>query len=148
MMLCDHAAVAEGKLYVSGGGWTQTSPTPSPSAIAMLIDVPWDQTNKPLPFHLSLRGAEGQAVMQQGPMGPVPVEVGGEFEVGRPVGVAPGTPITIPLAINIPPIPLAPGQRYRWELTVSGRSEENWHLAFSTRPAPQPGGPDSLPSHG
>lgn len=135
MMLCDHAAVAEGKLYISGGGWTQTGP-PSPSAIAMLIDVPWDRTNQSISFHLSLHGADGQPVMQQGPLGQVPIEVGGDFEVGRPVGLAQGTPITVPLAINIPPIPLAPGQRYVWELKIDERTQDNWHLAFSTRSAP------------
>ena len=146
MMLCDHAAVAEGKLYVNGGGWTQTGPAPAPSAIAMLIDVPWDQTNEPLSFNLSLHSADGEAVTQQGPAGQVPIEVGGQFEVGRPVGVAPGTPITVPLAINVQPIPLAPGQRFVWELRVSGSAEKDWRLAFSTRPAPVSSGPTSLPS--
>jgi hypothetical protein len=74
--------------------------------------------------------------MQQGPMGPVPIQLAGEFEVGRPVGVAQGAPITVPLAINIQPLPLAPGQRFAWELKVGGRTEQDWRLAFSTRQVP------------
>jgi hypothetical protein len=59
MMLCDHAAVAEGKLFVSGGGWGLIGPAPSPSAIAILIEVPWDQTNRKVVFSLSLHSADG-----------------------------------------------------------------------------------------
>lgn len=146
MMLCDHATVAEGKLYINGGGWAQTGPVPTPSVIAMLIDVPWDETNMPLSFDLSLHGEDGQPVMQQGPMGPAPIEVDGQFEVGRPAGVAQGTPITVPLAINVQPILLAPGQRFVWELRVGGRTEQDWRLAFSTRQAPpQSSDPTRLP---
>ena len=42
MLLADYAVVADGKLYVSGGGWSVTSPG-APSAIAMKLDVPWDR---------------------------------------------------------------------------------------------------------
>ncbi|MGH2780595.1 MAG: hypothetical protein ACRDLA_04090 [Thermoleophilaceae bacterium] len=45
MLLADAAQTAEGKLYVLGGGWAITGPDPSPSAVAMYIEVPWDQAN-------------------------------------------------------------------------------------------------------
>ena len=32
MLLCDHATVAEGKLYINGAGWSVTGPEPSPSS--------------------------------------------------------------------------------------------------------------------
>ena len=35
MLLCDGAQVADGKLFVLGGGWSLTGPDPMPSAIAM-----------------------------------------------------------------------------------------------------------------
>ena len=38
------------------------------------------------------------------------------------------------MAINIGPLPLPPGQRYVWELSIDGESRPDWHLAFSTRP--------------
>jgi hypothetical protein len=44
-ILCDYAVVADGKLYISGGGWNVTGPEPSQSAIALLFEVPWDRTN-------------------------------------------------------------------------------------------------------
>lgn len=40
MMLADHAEVAEGKLFINGGGWTVTGPGPIPFGIALFIEVP------------------------------------------------------------------------------------------------------------
>ena len=38
MLLCDAAQVADGKLYILGGGWSMTGPDPVPSAVALKID--------------------------------------------------------------------------------------------------------------
>ena len=45
LLLADHADAVGGKLYINGGGWNVTGPQPVPSGVAMLIEVPWDQTN-------------------------------------------------------------------------------------------------------
>lgn len=135
LILCDHAAVAEGKLYISGGGWTVTGPQPVPSALALLLHVPWDLANTKLTFQLRLLHEDGQPVTQLGPLGATPVEIGGDIEVGRPPGLRKGTPLAAPLAINLPPLALAPGSRFAWELTVNGEQRPDWHLAFDTRPA-------------
>ena len=87
MMLADHAQVAEGKLYISGGGWNVTGPGPVTSGVAMLFHIPWDRTNRKTTFTLRLVTADGHPVTQQGPIGEQPIEVGGQFEVGRPAGV-------------------------------------------------------------
>ena len=54
MMLADAAQVANGKLFILGGGWSVTGPEPSPSAIVLKIAVPWDQANKSHHLLLSL----------------------------------------------------------------------------------------------
>ena len=136
MMLCDHAQVADGKLYISGGGWSVTGPVPSPSAIAIKIDVPWDRTNDQIHLLLRLLGQDGEPVMQDGPIGPQPIQLEADFEVGRPPGLPKGTPIDIPLAMNMGPLPLSPGQRYTWELQIDNQTEDDWHLAFTTRAGP------------
>lgn len=133
MMLCDHAQVAEGKLYIIGGGWSVTGPGQNPSAIAMKIDVPWDRTNKPIRMLLRLLGQDGEPVVTDAAV-PQPIEIHGQFEVGRPPGLKQGTPIDMPVAINLPPLPLAPGQRFTWELELDGEHREEWHLTFTTRP--------------
>ena len=62
MMLADAAQAAEGKLYILGGGWSVTGPTPSPSAIALYIQVPWDRTNVEHSFRFDLIDSDGNAV--------------------------------------------------------------------------------------
>ena len=60
------------------------------------------------------------------------VAFGGEFEVGRPPGLKPGTPLDFPVAVNSTPLPLEPG-RYEWRLTIDGNSREDWTLPFTVR---------------
>jgi hypothetical protein len=78
-VLCDYAVVADGKLYISGGGWNITGPDPSPSAVALLFEVPWDRTNTKIRFTVELLTTDEQPVMQPGPLGaqrPVKAEGG------------------------------------------------------------------------
>lgn len=135
MLLADSAQTAESKLYILGGGWSVTGPAPAPSAVALKIEVPWDQANKKHSFELSLVDADGNPVMAATAQGEQPIQIGGEFEVGRPVGLAPGTPIDMPMALNFGPLPLTPGSRFTWRLTIDQGSEPDWHVSFSTRPA-------------
>jgi hypothetical protein len=137
MLLADAAQAAEGKLYVLGGGWSVTGPDPSPFAIAMLIQIPWDQANVRHLIRLELLDSDGHPVTgtnTDGNVGPIAVE--GQVEVGRPPGVRPGTPLDVPLAMNFGPMPLPPGERFVWQLSVNGRTDEDWRLSFSTRRAP------------
>ena len=136
MLLCDAAQVADGKLFVLGGGWSLTGPDPTPSAIAMKIDVGWHEAELPHHWELYLEDADGRPVMVETPDGAHPVEVRGEFNVARPGTVPEGTPIDVALAVNLGPLPLEPGNRFIWRLTIDGNAEEDWALSFTTRPRP------------
>jgi hypothetical protein len=140
MLLADSAQAVEGKLYILGGGWSIRGPDPTPSAIAIKIEVPWDEANRRHALQLVLVDSDGQAVMVSTPTGDRPVELSGEFEVGRPPGLHPGTPLDVALAINLGPLPLQPDRRYVWRCSIDGRSAEDWQVAFTTRPAKMPGG--------
>jgi hypothetical protein len=133
LMLADSAQVADGKLYILGGGWSITGP-PAPSALALLVEVPWDQTNRRLEWSLELVDSDGYPVLApDGEGGEQPILMGGEFEVGRPPGTPHGAPISLPLAINLGPLPLTAGTRYEWRFTLDGETRDDWRLAFSTR---------------
>ena len=134
LLLADSAQAVNGKLYILGGGWSIIGPEPTPMAIAMQIDVPWDQANMPHIWRFELVTEDGQPVMVAGPTGDQPLEMHGQFEVGRPPGLRPGTPIGIALAINLGPLPIPHGGYYVWRFSVDGQSREEWRLAFSTRP--------------
>lgn len=133
LMLADFAQVVGGKLYIMGGGWSLTGPQPTPSAIALKIEVPWTGTNQKHNFKLELLDPDFKPVAVPTPVGDTPVVVGGDFEVGRPAGLPAGTPIDLPFAVNIGALPLAPGKRYVWKLTIDGETHNDWQIAFSTR---------------
>jgi hypothetical protein len=136
MLLADYVVVSDGKLTIVGGGWSQTGPEPAPFGIGLLIQVPWDQANTPHQFKVQLLDADGAAVSfdEDDPdnENDQSVEFGGEFEVGRPPGLKPGTPLDFPVAVNSVPLPLEPG-RYEWRLTIDEQSRQDWTLPFTVR---------------
>jgi hypothetical protein len=133
MLLADYAQVADGKLTIVGGGWSVAGPMPVPFAIAMLFEVPWDRANVKPRFRLDLVDADGHVVFAPTEEGEEPVVIEGEFEAGRPPGMKPGTPLDVPIAINLPGPPVQPGGRFEWRLTVNGEGDTDWRLPFSTR---------------
>lgn len=133
MMLCDAAQVADGKLYILGGGWSLVGPDPMPSAVALKIDVDWTETGQPHHWELFLVDEDGKPVLVETPDGPKPMEVRGDFHVERPATVPEGSPIDVALAVNFGPLPLPTGSRFTWRLTIDGESLPDWVLAFSTR---------------
>ena len=135
MLLADAAQAIDNKLYVLGGGWSVIGPGPAPFAIALKLDVPWNETGRRHEWKLRLIDADANAVVMPTDEGPKPLEIGGEFEVGRPDGLTPGTPIDLSLAVGFGPMQLPPGQRLVWELTIDGLADEDWTLPFTTRPA-------------
>ncbi|MBI4370905.1 MAG: hypothetical protein HY552_01265 [Elusimicrobia bacterium] len=134
MMLADFAQVVDGKLYIMGGGWTMTGPTSSPSAIAIKVEVPWTEANRKHKLQVALVDSDYNPVLVPTPGGNVPLVINAEFEVGRPPGMIPGSPLSVPMALNIGPVPLVPGARYVWKLTIDGNSNDDWQVTFSTRP--------------
>jgi hypothetical protein len=133
MLLADAAQAVEGKLYVLGGGWSVTGPDPSPMALALKFEVPWDRANERHHWELQLVDADGAKVLIPTDAGDQEVVVSGEIEVGRPPGLMAGTPLDVPAAINFGPLPLPPGRRYVWQLRVNGDMREEWQVAFVTR---------------
>ncbi len=89
-------------------------------------------------LRLALVDADGSAVMVPTGEGAKPIEFKAKFEVGRPPGLRPGTPLDDVLALNLESVPLPPGGRYEWRLEMDGHSDEAWRVGFSTRPS-EPG---------
>jgi hypothetical protein len=133
MLLADAAQAVGGKLYVLGGGWSVIGPGPATMALAIKIDVPWDQTNLRHQWVLDLVDADGRPVRVPAPEGERAVQITGNFEVGRPAGLAQGSPIDLPLAITIGPLALPAATRCVWQLTIDGATDPGWRVAFSVR---------------
>lgn len=132
MLLCDAAQVAEGKLFVLGGGWSIKG-ADSPMAVALKVEVPWSAANEPHSLLLTLRTADGEAVHVETPAGRQPVQFAHSFEVGRPPGLPHGMPLDLPLAINFGTLPLPAGARFEWRLEIDGHTEADWYVSFMTR---------------
>lgn len=132
MLLADSAQVADGKLYVLGGGLQAVGPRPQPVSIGMLIYVPWDRANIKHDWKLELLDEDGVPVLHND----VPVIVAGQFEAGRPPGSQPGTPMQVPLAINFSALPVQPGRRYSWRLAINDTSEPAWSVSFRVNAPP------------
>ena len=133
MLLADYAVVSDGKLTIVGGGWSQTGPEPASFGIALLIQVPWDQANTQHTFTVELLDADGaHVVLETEEDEEQSVAFGGEFEVGRPPGLKPGTPLDFPVAMNSTPLPLEAG-RYEWRLTIDDQAREDWSVPFTVR---------------
>jgi hypothetical protein len=129
MILADAAQAVGGKLFILGGGWSIMGWPPGPSAMAIKLDVPWDQTNQRHQLRLALYDADGGVVTDEEGNG---VVVEGDFEVGRPPGIKPGTAIDFSLAVGFPTLPLEPGKRYVWRLSIGPEEREDWQVSFST----------------
>lgn len=135
MLLADAAQAVGGKLYILGGGWSMVEPQPTPMALAIKIELPWDRANMKHKFRLELLDIDERPVRvpvdQSNELEPLVIE--GEFELGRPPGLKPGTALDIPLAFNLPPIALEPGRQYQWRLSFEKYDHEDWRVVFATR---------------
>lgn len=132
LLLCDYASVAEGKLYISGAGWDATGPGPTSHFVAVLVRVPWDLANTKIQMVLKLTDADGQDATIDNGLGPQPVQLVGNIEVGRAPGLTRGQELNVPLAVPIGPLLLNPG-RYRWELWLNDDHQVEWELPFGVR---------------
>jgi hypothetical protein len=135
LLLADAAQAVNGKLYILGGGWSVTGPDPSVMALAVKVEVPWDRANILHRWRLELLDSDGGPVALPMPDGTeAAIAYSGQFEAGRPPGLKPGTPLDVAMAIGVPPLPIPPGGRYEWRMSIDG-IDESWSAAFSTRAA-------------
>ncbi|MEI7654211.1 MAG: hypothetical protein WCJ82_02910 [Actinomycetota bacterium] len=134
MMLADAAQVADGKIYLLGGGWSVAGPGFFTSAVAIKVEADWAEATRSYHWELLLEDADGRQVL----VGEEnqPIEVRGDFTVTPNGDIPVGAPIDIPLAINFGPLPLADGERYVWRFVVDGETYPGATAGFYTRPAP------------
>ncbi len=118
ILLCDYAEAVNGKLYITGGGFSNVITTqPLSMSVALRLAVPWGATNLPHSLHLGLETEDGMAVSNpQDPAGGQ-LYVAGEFEVGRPAGMKSGGSIVHTLAFRVEGLDLATGG-YAWILKI------------------------------
>ena len=96
MLLADSAQVADGKLYLLGGGITAIGPRPQPLGVAIRIEVPWDRANVPHQWRIDLLDEDGHPFTVRDK----PLVVHGRLEARRPASKPPWTTIGVSLTVK------------------------------------------------
>jgi len=133
-MLCDSAVVADGKLYVQGGGWNVITTARFPFRVnriglAAIVDVPWTETNRMHQLEISLITEDGEAISIGRPSRDASGEVKrastivAEFNVGRPPHVPIGDSQPIPIALNLDGLEFSAPGPYAFLFMIDGNEE-------------------------
>ena len=126
--LCDHAEVADGKLFVNGGAvnivWVGNLQEPYGIAIAVaaVARVPWTATNQAHQVTVRLEDEDSAVVRPWAPEGAPeqsPVELGTGFNVGRPPQLPVGESQNVPFAFGFN-LPLSKLGLYSFVISVDG----------------------------
>jgi hypothetical protein len=138
MLLADSAQVAEGKLYILGGGWVIYGPNPSATAIVIKMAVDPHGVGVEHRWDLFLEDADGRQVLVGPPDAQQPIGISGGFRAEVPegglVGTSAGDPVFVPLVVNFAPMVLPANSRFVWRFSVDGETPPGGVVAFSTRP--------------
>jgi len=135
LMVADAAQVANDKLSVLGGGWrylrVQKLPTVHPFAVTAGLLVDWMETNVRHAFKLDIQNEDSKRVY---------ASVDGEFEMGRPPGIPPGSKQRVCLALNLAQQFQEDGP-YLVRLLVDGRQvgSAQFFVIDMSKPAPRLG---------
>jgi hypothetical protein len=125
--LCDHAEVADGKLFINGAGinilWSgPDGPHLANVAVATVIRVPWTSTNEDHTIRVQLLDEDNHQVFPAAPNLPEqasPIELTAGFNVGRPPQLPHGDSQTVPLAFGFN-MPLPRLGAYVFVISIDG----------------------------
>lgn len=144
VMLCDHAQVVAGKLFVSGAGIDMISlpaglepPFVLSFAAAGLIRVPWTATNSEHKLSFHLLTEDGRKPHLAGDAAEGGSDVAGEmrFNVGRPPQLSSGDEQLVPFAFNFQGLPLMEVGRFSLNFLLDGHEERHLRIAVTVPPS-------------
>jgi hypothetical protein len=138
LLLADSAEVREGLLFMLGAGWTDVGPAPQPFALAGLIEVTWEETNRQRRLQFLIEDEDGRPLNVATPTGEQPFKIEAVFDVGRPPG-SPGRSFNLPIAATVPPVPWMPGRTYTVKALVDGEVMDQVTFAVRSQPQQKPG---------
>lgn len=132
LILCDHAEVVNGRLYLLGGCWTISGPHPVNFGVAVEVWVPWDAMNAKHSWRLELLDIDGKAAQWLANGTLIGFRIEGNFEATRGPGLRRGSDAPVALAVNAGGVPLPPGD-YEMRLWIDGKTESSWRAVFNIR---------------
>ena len=137
-ILADRAEAVNGKLYMMGGGWTQTYvqdfQQAVPISFALGILVPWNATNQQHMVQIMIEDPDGRT--------PISFTLQAQFVAGRPATAQAGEVQRVLLAVPVTPVLFpAPGA---YEVVARVGADER-RVAFSVQPLATPPMPLAAP---
>jgi hypothetical protein len=127
-----------GKLNILGAGWNMTAVGPAgvtpDSALAVMLEAPWDKCNRPLEVVLDLVTEDDAAVLVPlaGPDSePAALRISHSLVAVPAPGAPNGSPGFVAFIINLRGgLPLVPGNWYKWRAFVDKEHEPAWEARF------------------
>lgn len=155
VMLCDHAQVAGGKLFISGANIDRMAApagTPAPYvlnfAAAGIVRVPWQATNAEHTLSFRFVTQDGQPPQLAEGLATGSDGIGGvmRFNLGRPPQLASGDEQMLPFAFNLQGLPLATPGRFVLVFSLDGDPVRNLPFTFALETTTMSGfGPAATP---
>lgn len=136
LFLANWAEIQSSMLYALGIGWNIIGPKASPFAIAALVEVQWDETNRQYRLEFDIVDADGQAFQVPTPTGDRPFSIAAEFAVGRPPDATPGMTFLAPITVNVQPVQFQPGRHYLVRALIDGTVADQTTFRVRTQPPP------------
>jgi len=152
-LMCDHAQVAAGKLFISGGSIDvvtfpvgHESPFALTFAIAGVVRVPWTATDSDHSLQFMLLDSDGRAPALMGVDTPEQ-GIGGEmtFNVGRPPGLPAGDEQQVPFAFQFVGLPLARPGQYAIAIGLDGEASRSISFRVAVAAPPPKYGATDIP---
>ncbi|WP_443075591.1 DUF6941 family protein [Streptosporangium sp. NBC_01469] len=136
ILLADAATTDSGssKINLLGAGWSLTGPEVPPSAVSVFLRIPWSEAKNEISFRLRLLDVAGGEV-RVALNGDRNLSIGGSFGLPEDTAVDDDgrkVPLNIAFCVPLPPLPLEPGQIYRWAFEAAGT--EIASASFAVRP--------------
>jgi hypothetical protein len=131
VMLADAAALADGKLYVHGGGWdviwTPAVPTTHPTlSVVFVIEFEWSETHVDRALRVTLHDEDDK---------PLNVAAAGTLNVGHPPGATHGAPILQPIVLPFAMITFERVGRYYFRIALDETELARVRFGVRTLPA-------------
>lgn len=140
LILADSATVAEGKHYIHGAGWDSigavTFPVIQPMlTVAVLLRIPWNDTNQPHMLELDVVNADGASILRTPPGPPR-----GPIIAGRPPQLPVGGDVLAPLVFNLVGVQFERPSTYAVVMRIDGLELKRFpfHLISLIPPALPP----------
>lgn len=129
LILGDYATMADGKLYLQGGGWDRLTiggklGQPRTLGIAASVRVPWNETNRTGHLQIEVQYEDGQSL----------AKINSEFKVGRPAEIPEGLDQRAQVAGNL----TMPIEKFgTYAIVASLEGEEVGRTSFYVVPSQQ-----------